>query len=163
MARIEDGQMEDFMLLKLLASLALISAVSSAALAADDVTRHVSEAPFTEVAADLEDAIVNRGYLVDYRGHIGDMLQRTAGDVGSSKPLYRNAEFFQFCSAVVSRKAMEADIGNIAYCPYVLFAYETDADPGKVTVGFRRLPDGPGRDEVNTLLDEIAREASGGL
>ena len=137
------------MLLKVLAAFAVASAFSCAAQAADDVTLHTVELAFADVAADLEDAIVNRGYVVDYRGYIGDMLQRTAGDIGSDEPLYRNAEFFQFCSAVVSRKAMEADVGNIAYCPYVLFAYETDAEPGKVNVGFRRLPDGPGRDEVN--------------
>lgn len=148
---------------KLAAALAVAASTSSAAVAADDVTTHIVEAPFADVAADLEDAIVNRGYLVDYHGHIGEMLQRTAEDVGAAKPLYRNAEFLQFCSAVVSRKAMEADIGNIAYCPYILFAYEKEAEPGKVTVGFRRLPAGPGRDEVNTLLEEIAREASGEL
>lgn len=151
------------MLLKLLTALAVTSALASAAQAADDVTHHTVEAAFSDVAADLEDAIVNRGYVVDYRGYIGDMLKRTAGDVGSDQPLYRNAEFFQFCSAVISRKAMEADIGNIAYCPYVLFAYEAEAEPGKVTVGFRRLPDGQGRDEVNALLDEIAKEATGDL
>ena len=91
------------------------------------------------------------------------MLKRTAADVGGQKALYREAEFFQFCSAVVSRKAMEADIGNIAYCPYVVFAYEAEDAPGKVVVGFRRLPDGDGRDEVNALLKEITREATGDL
>ncbi|WP_054309560.1 hypothetical protein [Mesorhizobium sp. 1M-11] len=129
--------------------------------AQDDVTRLTSEAPFQDIVGALEDAIVNRGYVVDYRGFIGEMLQRTAGDVGAQKALYRHAEFFQFCSAVVSRRAMEANVGNIAYCPYVLFAYETESEPGKVIVGFRRLPAGEGRDEVNTLLEEIAGEAAG--
>lgn len=151
------------MLLKLLTALAVASALSSGAQAAEDVTLHIVEAAFADVATDIEDAIVNRGYVVDYRGYIGDMLKRTAADIGSDEPLYRNAEFFQFCSAVISRKAMEADIGNIAYCPYVLFAYETETEPGKVTVGFRRLPDGQGRDEINALLDEIAKEAAGDL
>lgn len=129
--------------------------------AQDDVTKLVSESPFSEVVVDLEDAIVNRGYVVDYRGHIGEMLKRTASDVGGGKALYRHAEFLQFCSAVVSRRAMEADISNIAYCPYIVFAYEAEAEPGKVIVGFRRLPAGDGRDEVNTLLEEITNEAVG--
>lgn len=129
--------------------------------AQDDVTTFTTEAPFAEVIADLEDAVVNRGYVVDYHGHIGDMLARTAGDIAGAKPLYKAAEILQFCSATISRKAMEADIANIAYCPYVLFAYESVEDPGKVTLGFRRLPDGGGRDEVNTLLEEIAGEAAG--
>lgn len=129
--------------------------------AQDRVTSYTTTSAFADVAADLEDAIINRGYVVDYHGLIGDMLKRTAVDVGSSVALYKDAEFFQFCSAVVSRTAMETDIENIAFCPYVLFVYEPEAAPGSVTVGFRRLPDGPGRDEVNILLDGIAREAAG--
>ena len=131
------------------------------AVAAEPVTTYTSDAPFAEVIGDLEDAVVNRGYVVDYRGRIGEMLKRTADDVGASKPLYREAEFMHFCSAVMSRAAMEADIGNIAYCPWGLFAYESEAKAGEVVVGFRTLPDGPGRDEINALLDEIAREAAG--
>ena len=134
---------------------------ASLAVAQDSVTTHTTSAPFAEVIADLEDAVVNRGYVVDYHGHIGDMLARTAGDIAGAKPLYKAAEILQFCSATISRKAMEADIANIAYCPYVLFAYETAENPGKVTLGFRRLPDGGGRDEVNALLEEIAGEAAG--
>ncbi len=144
--------------LGLLVSLFLLA---SPAIAREDVTTYETEAPFADVAADLSDAIVNRGYVVDYHGFIGEMLKRTAGDVGADKPLYRQAEFFQFCSAVVSRAAMEQDIANIAYCPYVLFVYEAEQNPGTVTVGFRRLPDGEGRDEVNKLLDEIAKNAAG--
>lgn len=133
------------------------------AVAEDLVTTRQIDMPFADVVADLEDAVVNRGYVIDYRGHIGEMLKRTAGDVGAAKPLYREAEFLQFCSAVVSRKAMELDIGNIAFCPYVLFAYETEAEPGKVVLGFRRLPAGPGRDEVNALLEEMVEDAAGGF
>ncbi len=131
------------------------------AFADDMVTTYKTDAPFEEVVADLEDAVVNRGFVIDYHGHIGDMLARTAGDIEGAKPLYKAAEIMQFCSATMSRKAMEADIANIAYCPYVLFAYEPSEAPGTVTLGFRRLPDGNGRDDINSLLDEIAREAAG--
>jgi hypothetical protein len=79
------------------------------------------------------------------------------------RKLYRNAEFLQFCSAVVSRNAMEADIANIAFCPYIVFAYEAETKPGEVVIGFRELPSGPGRDEVNTLLTEIVDQAANGL
>jgi hypothetical protein len=43
----------------------------------------------------------------------------------------------------------------------VLFAYEAEASPGKVVVGFRRLPQGEARDAVNELLDEVVRDAAG--
>lgn len=125
------------------------------------VVTYETTAAFSDVISDLEDAIVNRGYVVDHHGYIAEMLKRTAQDVGAAKPLYREAEFLQFCSAVVSRAAMEADIRNIAFCPYVLFAYEAEASPGKVVVGFRRLPQGEARDAVNELLDEVVRDAAG--
>ena len=129
--------------------------------AQDGLTFYQTDAPFEDVAAGVSDAIVNLGYVVDYQGYIGEMLQRTAADVGATRTLYRNAEFLQFCSAVVSRKVMEENTANIAYCPYIVYVYETEAEAGTVNVGFRRLPDGEGRDQVNELLDGIAKEAAG--
>ncbi|MGY9032035.1 MAG: DUF302 domain-containing protein, partial [Rhodobacterales bacterium] len=70
---------------------------------------------------------------------------------------YDNAQVFVFCSAVLSRKMMEADPTNIAFCPYGVFVADTD---GAVTVGYRHYPDGA-MQEVQALLDEIAREAVG--
>lgn len=142
-------------------SLIVCLTFSGAAAAQDKAfTAYDIEAPFADVAADVSDAIINRGYVVDHHGLIGEMLERTAADVGAAKVLYRDAEFFQFCSAVLSRKMMEEDLTNIAFCPYVIFVYEAEEKPGTVTVGFRRLPDGNGRDEINAMLDEIAREAA---
>ena len=139
---------------------AAASFASGTALAAgDDVETRQTDAAFADAAQAVQDGIVNRGYTIDYHGFIGDMLKRTAGDVGATKELYKDAEFFTFCSAVMSRSVMEADIGDIAYCPYVVFVYEEASMPGKVTVGFRRLPEGGGRDQVNALLTEIIDEA----
>ncbi len=136
---------------------------------ADEVTTYQTKAPFDEVRQDLADAIVNRGYVIDYEAHIGKMLTRTAADVGASKKLFANgrANAMQFCSAVLSRKTMEADASNIAYCPYVLFVVQERSDDPTVTVGFRRLPErGSAASKsalaaVNKLLDEIARETAG--
>ena len=88
------------------------------------------EGAFEDVSEFVADAIVNRGLVIDYRGYIGRMLKRTGADAGSAKPLYRDAQFFQFCSAVWSRRTMEADPRNIAYCPYVVFVYELAAKSG---------------------------------
>ena len=128
--------------------------------AGDDVVTRQTEAVFGDVTQAVQDGIVNRGYTIDYHGLIGDMLKRTAGDVGATKELYKDAEFFTFCSAVVSRKVMEGDIGDIAYCPYVVFIYEDASMEGTVTVGFRSLPAGGERDQVNDLLTEIIEEAA---
>lgn len=142
----------------------------SAPLAADDipgVALYEVEAPFEQVRQDLADAIINRGYTIDYNGKVGAMLARTAADVGATRPIYSEAEFLQFCSVVLSRRAMEADPRNIAYCPYVLFVYAPADDPNTSTVGFRRLNETGSEAsraairEINALLDEIVREAAG--
>ena len=131
------------------------------------VTDYVVEDSFENVHQDLSDAIVNRGYHIEHEGDVGSMLKRTGDTVGASKKVYENAGFLQFCSAVLSRGAMEADPSNIAFCPYVVFAYETPDAPGKVHVGFRRLtPRGSEQSikaiaDVNALLDDIVREAAG--
>ncbi|MES0879074.1 DUF302 domain-containing protein [Roseibium sp. SCP14] len=133
----------------------------------EGVTAYEVTAAFEDVRFDLENAIVNRGLVIDYVSHIGTMLDRTAADVGSDKKIFENAEAMLFCSADLSRKAMEADPANIAYCPYTVFVYEMPGKPGQVTVGFRNLSE-TGSDasksaiaEVNKLLDGIAKEAAG--
>jgi uncharacterized protein (DUF302 family) len=68
--------------------------------------------------------------------------------------LFEAADIFLFCSAVLSRKVMEADPMNIAHCPYSIFV--TDRD-GEVAVGYHNYPDGPMQD-IQTLLDEIVQE-----
>jgi uncharacterized protein (DUF302 family) len=147
----------------LAATMAVFLLAPAAHAAGDDVKTIESDAAFADVSSGIENAIVNRGFKVDYHGFIGDMLKRTATDVDAGKALYKDAEFFTFCSAVVSRKVMEADIGDIAYCPYVVFAYETEEKPGAVTVGFRMLPEGGERDAVNALLSEIITDAAEGM
>lgn len=131
------------------------------------ITLYEVKMSFDEVRQDLEDSIVNRGYVIDYNAKIGDMLERTGGDVGATRKIYSKAETMQFCSAVLSRKAMEAEPSNIAYCPYALFVYAKADAPGTSVVGFRRLSETGSESsiaalkEINAVLDEIVREAAG--
>ncbi|POF29150.1 DUF302 domain-containing protein [Roseibium marinum] len=144
-----------------------VTSVSTAQSIPEGVTAYEIEGAFDDIRFDLENAIVNRGLVIDYVSHIGDMLARTGEDVGGNKQIFSNAQAMLFCSANLSRKAMEADAANIAYCPYTLFVYETPDAAGKVTVGFRQLSASGSKEsraaiaDVNALLDEIAREASG--
>ncbi|WP_103258236.1 DUF302 domain-containing protein [Tabrizicola aquatica] len=125
--------------------------------AADQATIYPFDGSFEDATFAVEAAIVGKGLVIDYRSHVGEMLNRTAADVGSEVKLFDNADVFLFCSAVVSRKVMEADPMNIAHCPYGVFV--TDRE-GQVSVGYRQMPEGP-MQEVQTLLDDIAREATG--
>lgn len=124
---------------------------------AQEVTTYPFDGSFDDATFAVEAAIVGRGLVIDYRSHVGEMLNRTGADVGSDVAIFDNADVFLFCSAVLSRKMMEADPLNIAHCPYSIFV--TDRE-GQVSVGYRHLPDGP-MQEVQTLLDDIAQEAAG--
>ncbi len=123
---------------------------------------------FAEVALDVEDAIVNRGLVIDYHGFVADMLARTAEAVGADqgRPIYANAEYWQFCSAALSRAMMEADPRNIGYCPYTIVAYELAASPGEIHVGYRRpgaaVPEASMKalSDVDTLLSGIVADAT---
>lgn len=113
---------------------------------------------FDDATFAVESAIVGLGLVIDSVSHVGDMLNRTGQDVGSDTMLFKAADIFVFCSAVVSREVMEADPMNLAHCPYGIFVAETDAG---VIVGRRDYPDGP-MEKVEALLDGIIDEAAGG-
>ena len=129
------------------------------------VVSYSKKASYDDVKFELNNAIVGRGLTIDFNGQLGKMLERTGPDVGSAKAIYKNAEYFAFCSAKLSRAAMEADPANIAGCPFVVFMYETAAAPGVVHVGYRRQPvrvspaSRRAHAEINRLLDGIAKDA----
>jgi hypothetical protein len=140
--------------------------IATAAVAQDTALRIQSrQAGYDDVKFELQNAIVNRGLVVDFNGDVGGMLARTGADVGSARPVYTRAEYFTFCSAKLSRATMEADPANVGFCPYVVFMYETAAQPGTVKVGYRPIqPHGSeavraALQEVNRLLDGIVNDA----
>lgn len=146
---------------------AAIAALAPPPAHAEDVLKRTTvKGDFAGVRADLQDAIVNQGLKIDYNGKIGDMLKRTGADVGSSKEIYSDAEYFTFCSAKLSRSMMEADAANVGMCPYMMFVYATPDKPGEVTIGYRAAAM-RGNDasqkalgEINKLLDTIVKDAS---
>lgn len=133
-------------------------AVSASVVCADETsTTYPYDGSFEDAAFGVESAIVGKGLVIDYVSHVGEMLSRTGADVGSDVTLFDAADIFVFCSAVLSRKVMEADPMNIAHCPYGIFVADRD---GQVMVGYRNYPEGPMQD-VQALLDEIVQEAVG--
>lgn len=127
---------------------------------AGDVVSYDTSQSFDDVVFGLENAILGQGLVVDSVHSVGDMLERTRADVGSDITIYRNAQVFSFCSAIVSRKVMEADPINLAYCPYDIFVMVTEENPEVTTIGFQSFPEGRMK-EVEDLLNHIARTAIG--
>jgi hypothetical protein len=127
---------------------------------AQEIVTYTTDQNFGDVAFGLESAILDRGLVIDNVSHVGEMLQRTRADVGSDVVLYKEADTYSFCSAILSREVMEADPMNIAYCPYDIFVAERADTPGEVIVGYRSFPEGE-MQKIQELLDGITRAAIG--
>ena len=143
-----------------------LCALATPALAQDIVTR-TKQGTFDDVRFELGNAVIATGVAVQSEGNIASMLGRTATDVGATETVYAHADFIAFCSAKFSRAMMEADPTNIAFCPFTVFIYETNAKAGEFVVGYRRptLPAGQSAAsvkaaaDVDALLARIVTEA----
>ena len=125
---------------------------------AQDVTSWVVNDSFENVTFSVESAILDKGLTIDSVSHVGEMLERTRVDIGSEITLYSEGIAYSFCSASVSRNVMEADIMNIAFCPYGIFVFSTPENPDETTVGHRIMP-GDSMTPVNDMLDAIILDA----
>ena len=133
-----------------------LAGLGTAALAEEPIT-YSFDGSFEDAAFAVESAIVGQGLVIDYTSHVGEMLNRTAADVGGTETIFDEADIFIFCSAVVSRQVMEADPMNIQHCPYGIFvAHRGD----EVMIGHRDYPDGP-MQAVEDLLAAIVADAGG--
>ena len=134
----------------------------------DYTVHYKQDADFEEVFADLEDAIINKGLVIDYVGFVNTMINRTAAAVTDSagyESPYLNAKFLQFCSAKLTHEAIQISPKNIATCPYVVFVYQTREKPDRIVMGYRNpeigIP-GPTRfvmEKVDNLIKEIVADA----
>lgn len=134
------------------------AAAAQAAGEAANYTKTV-EGAFEDITFAVEQAIINDGLVIDLKSHVGDMLSRTREDVGGETELFTGADIYSFCSALVSRQVMEAEITNIQFCPYNIFVYQTSDAEGQVVVGHRIYP-GETMVPVNEMLTRLVDTAT---
>jgi len=111
---------------------------------------------YENVHDDLKMAIIGRGVRINNIAHIGEMLHRTGKDLGATKEIFAHAEAFEFCSATVSRKTMEADPHNIVFCPYVIAVYSLPNEKDKTYIAFRR-PQAVGTEQSRAALRAVEK------
>jgi hypothetical protein len=131
-------------------SLILSLTLSLPVLAQNPAITYAFDGTFEDATFSVESAIL-------YVSHTGEMLERTGQDLGSDVRIFDAADIFLFCSAVVSRRVMEADPMNVAHCPYSIFVADR---AGEVMIGYRRYPDGI-MQQVQALLDSLVQDALG--
>ena len=143
--------------MKSLVFTAALSLVQATAVMAGEAFVYPFDGSFEDATFAVENAIVDQGLVVDHVSHVGEMLNRTGADVGSDTVIFKNADIFLFCSAVISRQVMEQDPMNITHCPYGIFVMENDDG---VVVGHKDYPDGS-MQVVENLMQQIVAEAVG--
>lgn len=154
------------LLLACLPSLTMAAAADGGGDVTTDYSKtFVSKGSFADVRDNLELSITGRGIVINNVSHIGNMLSRTAKDIGADVQVYEQAEALEFCSASLSRKMMEADRHNIIFCPYIISVYTLPGETNRVYLSYRR-PWLVGNDaskqslrEVEQLLDDIIAES----
>ena len=92
---------------------------------------------YQEVRDQVQSAIEGKGLKINTTHKIADMLDRTGKDLGRTTRVYENAEQFDFCSADVSRRMMEADPHAIAMCPFLISVYKLPQDK-HVYIAYRK-------------------------
>ena len=115
------------------------------------------ESSFDDVYDEFKNAIISQGLTIDYVGNVDQMLERTA-QVNTTEqsekitPVYLFAKYMQFCSSVLTHKAAQANPENLSMCPFLVFIYETTANPGRIVIGYR--PPTLSTDEASRLVAE---------
>lgn len=122
---------------------------------------------FQEIRERVVFAVQSQGLVVDHTAKVGGMLARTGKDLGESNQIFDDAEVLEFCSALVSRRMVEADPQLLAFCPYGIAVYTLPGKPQTTYVAYRRLVTNlttPAQkavlERVEALLEAIVDEAS---
>jgi uncharacterized protein (DUF302 family) len=141
----------------LLATLMFAGAVQGAQAAGDHMAVFTKAGSFEDVRDAVDMAITDRGMVINNVAHIGEMLERTGKDMGGTRQVYLKAEALEFCSAVVSRKMMEADPDNIVFCPYVISVYVVPEKPNEVRVAYRKptIAGSPAAQQALKAVDDL--------
>jgi len=155
-------------MLRLLVAIIFVFSVMPQNAAADGavVVREI-EGSFSEIRERVVFAVQSQGLVVDHTSKVGNMLARTGKDLGETTQIFGDAEVLEFCSALVSRRMVEADPQLLAFCPYGIAVYTLPGKPQTTYVSYRRLVTNltsPEQkivlEQVESLLEAIVDEAS---
>ncbi len=125
------------------------------------------EGDFAEIRDRVAFAVESQGLVVDHTANVGEMLARTGKDLGETRQIFGNVQVLEFCSALVSRRMVQADPQLLAFCPYGIAVYTLPGDSLTTYVAYRRMvtdavspAQKPALERVESLLEAIVEEAS---
>lgn len=144
---------------RFLSVLGLFMCVLSASVFAsgNHMVTYTSKQDFDFIKSAINEAIIEKGLVINTTSHIGEMLERTGSVVAGAKPIFIKAESYEFCSATVSRLTMEADPHNIVFCPYIISVYVLPKEPNKTYISFRKPEAAAATPASKTALKEVEK------
>lgn len=117
--------------------LGLVATTTALAESPSSIVTRLDGTTYATVRDALLDAIAEEGLAAPVISDFGDMLQRTAKDLGHSPALYEEAEIFIFCSIVVAAHLATESRDHIAHCPMSIALYTVPETPGSVFMTYR--------------------------
>ncbi|AYH43277.1 DUF302 domain-containing protein [Azoarcus sp. DN11] len=96
------------------------------------IERELQPLAYADARTALLDAFVEEGLAPPAVSQFGEMLARTARDLGHRADFYDQAEIFSFCSAQVSGRMVAEDVRHIALCPMTIALYTLPGRPRTV-------------------------------
>ena len=126
------------------------------------VSRSFADLDFADLRDALAESIAEQGLAKPVVSHFGDMLTRTAGDLGHRADLYAHAEIFTFCSAALAARLAAEARGHIALCPLSIAVYALPEAPRTVFIAYRPpAVDSAGGEAARSLMAQIVARAAG--
>jgi uncharacterized protein (DUF302 family) len=152
---------------KIFLLLGLLVMIVANAIADGAVVVRTIDGSFDEIRDRVVFAVESQGLVVDHASKVGDMLARTGKDLGEAQQVFGRAEVLEFCSALVSRRMVQADPQLLAFCPYGIAVYTLPGDALTTYVSYRRMVTNVATpvqksvlERVESLLEAIVEEAS---
>ena len=154
-------------MLKILLSFVIYMMMAANAVADGAVVVRAIEGDFEDIRDRVAFAVESQGLVVDHTANVGEMLKRTGKDLDEDGQIFGRAEVLEFCSALVSRRMVQADPQLLAFCPYGIAVYTLPGDPLTTYVSYRRMVTDVATPtqkavlrRVESLLAAIVEEAS---
>jgi len=152
---------------KIIVLVGLFVMIVANAVADGAVVVRAIDGSFEEIRDRVAFAVESQGLVVDHTANVGDMLTRTGKDLGDTRQVFGKAEVLEFCSALVSRRMVQADPQLLAFCPYGIAVYTLPDDAMTTYVSYRRMVTNLASpvqksvlERVESLLKAIVEEAS---
>jgi uncharacterized protein (DUF302 family) len=100
------------------------------------VAQSITGVSYDHAREALEEAIAAEGLVSPVISYFGDMLARTAEDLGHRADIYRDAHIYTFCTVAAAARLATESPARIALCPLSIAIYQLP-DEEEISLAYR--------------------------